>query len=156
MLLFTFLLVCERHVASFDVNKLSVYWKEKFVKMSSDKIPELGYLNMSGISRQAPDSTYLDMSGRPSSELRPGELNSTEIPRLSQQKPETKVWIERVRQRRPMSSAEIAENFEFFEALEQERRSEKLCWLVLSIMWLAIFGVLLILIYFGIIPFCNL
>ena len=123
--------------------------------MSSDKIPELGYLNMSGISRQAPDSTYLDMSGRPSSELRPGELNSTEIPRLSQQKPETKVWIERVRQRRPMSSEEIAENFEFFEALEKERRSEKLCWLVLSFAWLAFFVVIFILIYFGIIPFCN-
>ena len=111
---------------------------------------------MSGIARQVPDSTYLDMSGGPSSELRPFELNHEEIPRCPQQEPESKVWIEWVRRRRPMSSIEIAENFEFFEAFEQERRSEKLCWLVLSVMWLAIFGVLLILIYFGIIPFCNL
>ena len=57
---------------------------------------------------------------------------------------------------RPMSRQEIEENFEFFEALEQERRTDKLGWLVLSLVWLAVFGVLLILIYFGVIPFCNL
>ena len=44
----------------------------------------------------------------------------------------------------------------FFKALEQERRTDKLGWLVLNLVWLAVFGVVLILIYFVVIPFCNL
>ena len=120
------------------------------------KVSKSDYLDMTGTVRQPPDTTYLDMSGRANSTLQPLDTNYPEIPRSPKQEPETKVWIERVRLRRPMSRQEIEENFEFFEALEQERRTDKLGWLVLSLVWLAVFGVLLILIYFGAIPFCNL
>ena len=120
------------------------------------KVSKSDYLDMTGTVRQPPDTTYLDMSGRANSTLQPLDTNYPEIPRSPKQEPETKVWIERVRLRRPMSRQEIEENFEFFEALEQERRTDKLGWLVLSLVWLAVFGVLLILIYFGVIPFCNL
>ena len=120
------------------------------------KVSKSDYLDMTGTVRQPPDTTYLDMSGGANSTLQPLDTNYPEIPRSPKQEPETKVWIERVRLRRPMSRQEIEENFEFFEALEQERRTDKLGWLVLSLVWLAVFGVLLILIYFGVIPFCNL
>ena len=120
------------------------------------KVSKSDYLDMTGTVRQPPDTTYLDMSGRANSTLQPLDTNYPEIPRSPKQEPETKVWIERVRLRRPMSRQEIEENFEFFEALEQERRTDKLGWLVLSLVWLAVFGVLLILIYFVVIPFCNL
>jgi hypothetical protein len=120
------------------------------------KVSKSDYLDMTGTMRQPPDTTYLDMSGGANSTLRPLDTNYPEIPRSPKQEPETKVWIERVRLRRPMSRQEIEENFEFFEALEQERRTDKLGWLVLSLVWLAVFGVLLILIYFGVIPICNL
>ena len=124
--------------------------------MEFGKFSKSDYLDMTGTVRQPPDTTYLDMSGRANSTLQPLDTNYPEIPRSPKQEPETKVWIERVRLRRPMSRQEIEENFEFFEALEQERRTDKLGWLVLSLVWLAVFGVLLILIYFGVIPFCNL
>ena len=124
--------------------------------MEFGKVSKSDYLDMTGTVRQPPDTTYLDMSGRANSTLQPLDTNYPEIPRSPKQEPETKVWIERVRLRRPMSRQEIEENFEFFEALEQERRTDKLGWLVLSLVWLAVFGVLLILIYFGVIPFCNL
>ena len=124
--------------------------------MEFGKVSKSDYLDMTGTVRQPPDTTYLDMSGGANSTLRPLDTNYPEIPRSPKQEPETKVWIERVRLRRPMSRQEIEENFEFFEALEQERRTDKLGWLVLSLVWLAVFGVLLILIYFGVIPFCNL
>ena len=120
------------------------------------KVSKSDYLDMTGTVRQPPDTTYLDMSGGANSTLQPLDTNYPEIPRSPKQEPETKVWIERVRLRRPMSRQEIEENFEFFEALEQERRTDKLGWLVLSLVWLAVFGVLLILIYFGVIPFFNL
>jgi hypothetical protein len=120
------------------------------------KVSKSDYLDMTGTVRQSPDTTYLDMSGGANSTLRPLDTNYPEIPRSPKQEPETKVWIERVRLRRPMSRQEIEENFEFFEDLEQERRTDKLGWLVLSLVWLAVFGILLILIYFGVIPFCNL
>ena len=122
--------------------------------MSSREVP--GYMDMSKIVRKPPESTYLDMSGRANSALQPLESNYSEIPRSPKTEPETKVWIEWVRLRRPMSRQEMGENFEFFEALEQERRTNNLGWLVISLVWLAIFGVVLILIYFGVIPFCNL
>ena len=124
--------------------------------MEFGKVSKSDYLDMTGTVRQPPDTTYLDMSGGANSTLQPLDTNYPEIPRSPKQEPETKVWIERVRLRRPMSKQEIEENFEFFEALEQERRTDKLGWLVLSLVWLAVFGVLLILIYFGVIPFCNL
>ena len=124
--------------------------------MEFGKVSKSDYLDMTGTVRQPPDTTYLDMSGGANSTLRPLDTNYPEIPRSPKQEPETKVWIERVRLRRPMSRQEIEENFEFFEALEQERQTDKLGWLVLSLVWLAVFGVLLILIYFGVIPFCNL
>ena len=124
--------------------------------MEFGKVSKSDYLDMTGTVRQPPDTTYLDMSGRANSALQPLDTNYPEIPRSPKQEPETKVWIERVRLRRPMSRQEIEENFEFFEALEQERRTDKLGWLVLSLVWLAVFGVLLILIYFGVIPFFNL
>ena len=124
--------------------------------MEFGKVSKSDYLDMTGTMRQPPDTTYLDMSGGANSTLQPLDTNYPEIPRSPKQEPETKVWIERVRLRRPMSRQEIEENFEFFEALEQERRTDKLGWLVLSLVWLAVFGVLLILIYFGVIPFCNL
>ena len=124
--------------------------------MEFGKVSKSDYLDMTGTVRQPPDTTYLDMSGRANSTLQPLDTNYPEIPRSPKQEPETKVWIERVRLRRPMSRQEIEENFEFFEALEQERRTNNLGWLVLSLVWLAIFGVILILIYFGMIPFCNL
>ena len=124
--------------------------------MEFGKVSKSDYLDMTGTVRQPPDTTYLDMSGGANSTLQPLDTNYPEIPRSPKQEPETKVWIERVRLRRPMSRQEIEENFEFFEALEQERRTDKLGWLVLSLVWLAVFGVLLILIYFGVIPFCNL
>ena len=120
------------------------------------KVSKSDYLDMTGTVRQPPDTTYLDMSGGANSTLQPLDTNYPEIPRSPKQEPETKVWIERVRLRRPMSRQETEENFEFFEALEHERRTDKLGWLVLSLVWLAVFGVLLILIYFGVIPFCNL
>ena len=120
------------------------------------KVSKSDYLDMTGTVRQPPDTTYLDMSGGANSTLRPLDTNYPEIPRSPKQEPETKVWIERVRLRRPMSRQEIEENFEFFEALEQERRTDKLGWLVLNLVWLAVFGVVLILIYFVVIPFCNL
>ena len=120
------------------------------------KVSKSDYLDMTGTVRQPPDTTYLDMSGRANSTLQPLDTNYPEIPRSPKQEPETKVWIERVRLRRPMSRQEIEENFEFFEALEQERRTDKLGWLVLNLVWLAVFGVVLILIYFVVIPFCNL
>ena len=124
--------------------------------MEFGKVSKSDYLDMTGTVRQPPDTTYLDMSGGANSTLQPLDTNYPEIPRSPKQEPETKVWIERVRLLRPMSRQEIEENFEFFEALEQERRTDKLGWLVLSLVWLAVFGVLLILIYFGVIPFCNL
>ena len=124
--------------------------------MEFGKVSKSDYLDMTGTVRQPPDTTYLDMSGGANSTLRPLDTNYPEIPRSPKQEPETKVWIERVRLRRPMSRQEIEENFEFFEALEQERRTDKLGWLVLSLVWLAVFGVVLILIYFVVIPFCNL
>ena len=124
--------------------------------MEFGKVSKSDYLDMTGTVRQPPDTTYLDMSGRANSTLQPLDTIYPEIPRSPKQEPETKVWIERVRLRRPMSRQEIEENFEFFEALEQERRTDKLGWLVLSLVWLAVFAVLLILIYFGVIPFCNL
>ena len=120
------------------------------------KVSKSDYLDMTGTMRQPPDTTYLDMSGGANSTLRPLDTNYPEIPRSPKQEPETKVWIERVRLCRPMSRQETEENFEFFEALEQERRTDKLGWLVLNIVWLAVFGVVLILIYFVVIPFCNL
>ena len=124
--------------------------------MEFGKVSKSDYLDMTGTVRQPPDTTYLDMSGGANSTLQPLDTNYPEIPRSPKQEPETKVWIERVRLRRPMSRQEIEENFEFFEALEQERRTDKLGWLVLSLVWLVVFGLLLILIYFGVIPFCNL
>ena len=124
--------------------------------MEFGKVSKSDYLDMTGTVRQPPDTTYLDMSGGANSTLRPLDTNYPEIPRSPKQEPETKVWIERVRLRRPMSRQEIEENFEFFEALEQERRTDKLGWLVLNLVWLAVFGVVLILIYFVVIPFCNL
>ena len=124
--------------------------------MEFGKVSKSDYLDMTGTVRQPPDTTYLDMSGRANSTLQPLDTNYPEIPRSPKQEPETKVWIERVRLRRPMSRQEIEENFEFFEALEQERRTDKLGWLVLNLVWLAVFGVVLILIYFVVIPFCNL
>ena len=120
------------------------------------KVSKSDYLDMTGTMRQPPDTTYLDMSGTANSTLQPLDTNYPEIPRSPKQELETKVWIERVRLRRPMSRQEIEENFEFFEALEQERRTDKLGWLVLNLVWLAVFGVVLILIYFVVIPFCNL
>ena len=124
--------------------------------MEFGKVSKSDYLDMTGTVRQPPDTTYLDMSGRANSTLQPLDTNYPEIPRSPKQEPETKVWIERVRLRRPMSRQEIEENFEFFEALEQERRTDKLGWLVLNLVWPAVFGVVLILIYFVVIPFCNL
>ena len=124
--------------------------------MEFGKVSKSDYLDMTGTVRQPPDTTYLDMSGGANSTLQPLDTNYPEIPRSPKQEPETKVWIERVRLRRPMSRQEIEENFEFFEALEQERRTDKLGWLVLNLVWLAVFGVVLILIYFVVIPFCNL
>ena len=103
--------------------------------MEFGKVSKSDYLDMTGTVRQPPDTTYLDMSGRANSTLQPLDTNYPEIPRSPKQEPETKVWIERVRLRRPMSRQEIEENFEFFEALEQERRTDKLGWLVLSLVW---------------------
>ena len=117
--------------------------------MEFGKVSKSDYLDMTGTVRQPPDTTYLDMSGGANSTLQPLDTNYPEIPRSPKQEPETKVWIERVRLRHPMSRQEI-------EALEQERRTDKLGWLVLNLVWLAVFGVVLILIYFVVIPFCNL
>ena len=88
--------------------------------MSVEKTSESGYLEMSGMVKKPPDSIYLDMSGLANSELPRIESIHSEIPMCSGREPETKVWIERVRQRRPMSEREVAENFEFFDALEQK------------------------------------
>ena len=85
--------------------------------------------------------------------LRRGSEISPSCPVESQSSP--RVWIKRVRVRRPMTPSEIAENHELYASIDADRRRHIMDLVILTATFLFLYGVFLTLLFTGVIPFCN-
>ena len=99
-------------------------------------------------------SHYLDMSGVQSVGRRANE-EVVEVPQVSRLGERGSVWIERVRQRRPMNQLELLENANLFSSIDRDRKLHYLSMVCLSTFWIVLFGLILSMVHAGIIPFCS-
>ena len=70
--------------------------------------------------------------------------------------PSPRVWLERFRERRQMTSSELELHSELFEAIDAGYRSHVIDIVILTCVYLFLYILFLCLLYTGVIPFCNI